>query len=210
MVRMPPPNCVGTSTALRISCTAARLTGWPSTAPLRSTRCSHSQPAWAKALAWAAGLSLNTVARAMSPRSRRTHLPSFKSMAGNRIMGRGFSASQGRAPPSLVASGIPSSLSRQSTAGVRFSRLMAVAARQKVPLTKFGGVRESGKHRMERGTARFLAVAKAADGFRSVSRTRLRRDAAPSLERGMLTGNRCRNSMRMVYAHRPDVPRGWW
>jgi hypothetical protein len=29
---------------------------------------------------------LNTVARAMSPRSRRTHLPSFKSMAGKRII----------------------------------------------------------------------------------------------------------------------------
>jgi hypothetical protein len=41
---------------------------------------------------------------------------------------------------------------------------MAVAARHKVPLTKFGGVRESGKHRTERGTARCLAVAKAADG----------------------------------------------
>ena len=62
MVRMPPPSWAGTSTAFRISSTAARLTGWPSTAPLRSTRCSHSQPALAKALAWAAGLSLNTVA----------------------------------------------------------------------------------------------------------------------------------------------------
>jgi hypothetical protein len=29
---------------------------------------------------------LNTVARAMSPRSRRTHLPSLRSMAGNRSM----------------------------------------------------------------------------------------------------------------------------
>jgi hypothetical protein len=86
IVRMPPPSWVGTSTAFRISTTAARLTGWPSTAPLRSTRCSHSQPACANALACAAGLSLNTVARAMSPRSSRTHLPSLRSIAGNRIM----------------------------------------------------------------------------------------------------------------------------
>src|SRR3954454_14579802 len=71
--------------------TAARFTGWPSTAPLRSTRCSHSQPALANALAWAAGLSLNTVARAMSPRNRRTHLPSLRSMAGKRsIAARGL------------------------------------------------------------------------------------------------------------------------
>src|SRR5215813_910130 len=86
MVRMPPPSWAGTATAFRMLCTAARLTGWPSTAPLRSTRCSHSQPALANALAWAAGLSLNTVARAMSPRSRRTHLPSLRSMAGKRSM----------------------------------------------------------------------------------------------------------------------------
>src|SRR5215468_394714 len=89
MVRMPPPSWAGTATALRMLCTAARLTGWPSTAPLRSTRCSHSQPALANALAWAAGLSLNTVARAMSPRSRRTHLPSLRSMAGKRSIAAG-------------------------------------------------------------------------------------------------------------------------
>src|SRR5262245_22016345 len=36
-------------------------------------------------MAWAAGSSLKTVAGVISPRARRTHRPSFKSMAGNRI-----------------------------------------------------------------------------------------------------------------------------
>ncbi len=44
--------------------------------------CSHAHPASAKARACAAGSLPNTVAFAMSPRSSRTHWPSFRSMAG--------------------------------------------------------------------------------------------------------------------------------
>ena len=69
-------------TAMGIASTAAPLTGAPLKAPFRSTRCSHSQPAAAKARAWAAGSSLNTVAASMSPRKRRTHWPSLRSIAG--------------------------------------------------------------------------------------------------------------------------------
>src|SRR5262249_36308240 len=44
-------------------------------------------PSTSKVSAWAAGSRLNTVARAMSPCSRRTQTPSLMSMAGNRING---------------------------------------------------------------------------------------------------------------------------
>ena len=52
----------------------------------RDRRCADTRsPGVSKACACAAGSRLNTVARAMSPCSRRTHRPSFRSMAGNRI-----------------------------------------------------------------------------------------------------------------------------
>ncbi len=55
MSRMPPPSCTGTSTAARIACTAAPFTVCPANAPLRSTTCSHEQPACTHRRACAAG-----------------------------------------------------------------------------------------------------------------------------------------------------------
>src|SRR5215813_9235660 len=65
--------------------TAAAFIGWPAKAPSRSTTWRYSKPCASKAWAWAAASRLNTVARAASPCSRRTHKPSLRSMAGNRI-----------------------------------------------------------------------------------------------------------------------------
>src|SRR5689334_2001678 len=73
------------STDLRIERTASPLTDFPANAPSRSTTCSHANPVAAKLRACAAGLSLNTVALAISPRTRRTQAPPFRSIAGNRI-----------------------------------------------------------------------------------------------------------------------------
>src|SRR3984957_19161993 len=83
--RMPPPSCTGMVTDLSIISTACAFIGLPAKAPSRSTTCRYSKPWAAKARACAAGSRLNTVARAMSPCSRRTHWPFFRSMAGNRI-----------------------------------------------------------------------------------------------------------------------------
>ena len=69
-------------TADRIAPTAAPFTGAPAKAPFRSTRCSHLHPAASNAAACAPGSVPNTVAVAMSPRSRRTQAPSFRSIAG--------------------------------------------------------------------------------------------------------------------------------
>ncbi len=85
MSRMPPPSCTGMPTLSRMRSTAAAFTGLPAKAPSRSTMCRYSKPCCSKARACAAGSRWNTVARAMSPCSRRTARPSFRSMAGNRI-----------------------------------------------------------------------------------------------------------------------------
>ena len=53
--RMPPPNCAGTLHSDKIASTGAALTGSPSNAPFRSTRCSHSHPASTNSRACAAG-----------------------------------------------------------------------------------------------------------------------------------------------------------
>src|SRR4051794_3991933 len=82
---MPPPSWMRRSTASRIERTASPLTDFPANAPSRSTTCSHLNPVAAKLRACAAGSPLNTVALAISPRTRRTQAPPFRSMAGNRI-----------------------------------------------------------------------------------------------------------------------------
>ena len=87
MSRMPPPNCAGTLHLDKIASTGAAFTGSPSNAPFRSTRCSHSHPASTNSRACAAGSVLKTVDLSISPRNRRTALPSFRSIAGYRIMG---------------------------------------------------------------------------------------------------------------------------
>src|SRR3984893_3653263 len=86
--RMPPPSCTGMVTAFSIASTACAFIGLPAKAPSRSTTCRYSNPCAANACAFAEGSSLNTVARAISPCSRRTHWPFFRSMAGNRIIER--------------------------------------------------------------------------------------------------------------------------
>ena len=85
MSRMPPPSCSGMSTASSMAPTAPALTGLPANAPSRSTMWSQAKPAAAKARACAGGSSEKTVARAMSPCTRRTHAPPLRSMAGKRI-----------------------------------------------------------------------------------------------------------------------------
>ena len=50
-------------------------------------RAGTRSPALSNTCAWLAGSRLNTVARAMSPCSRRTQRPSLRSIAGNRITG---------------------------------------------------------------------------------------------------------------------------
>ena len=76
---------IGRSTAARIALTAAPLTDRPAKAPLRSTTCSQAKPASANAAPARRGPSLNTVALAISPRTRRTQAPSLRSIAGYRI-----------------------------------------------------------------------------------------------------------------------------
>ena len=97
MSRMPPPSWQGTCTAARIASTAGAFTGRPAKAPLRSTRCSQSQPAAAKAAACAAGSVPKTVALSISPRRSRTQAPSFRSIAGYRIIA-GLRRMRGRCP----------------------------------------------------------------------------------------------------------------
>src|SRR5438270_9269505 len=92
---MPPPSCTGISesTAPRIAFTAASLRGLPATAPFRSTTCSRRAPFsthWAAALL---GSFENTVAESMRPCSRRTHAPSFRSIAGMMSMECGMESS---------------------------------------------------------------------------------------------------------------------
>ena len=82
MSRMPPPSCTGMPAAATMAATAAAFTGRPAKAPLRSTTWSQRQPAAANSRACAAGSALKTVAVAISPRTRRTQAPSFRSMAG--------------------------------------------------------------------------------------------------------------------------------
>src|SRR5215475_5951981 len=83
--RIPPPSCTGNGTLSRMRSIAGALTGRPANAPSKSTTCRYSNPSASKPIAWAAASRLNTVARPMSPCSRRTHTPSFRSIAGNRI-----------------------------------------------------------------------------------------------------------------------------
>ena len=93
MSRMPPPSCTHRPTVSRMRSTAAPFIGLPAKAPSRSTTCRCLKPCVSNACACAAGSRLNTVARAMSPCSRRTARPSLRSMAGNRIT-RGFHSSR--------------------------------------------------------------------------------------------------------------------
>src|SRR3989344_947087 len=65
-----------------IALMAASLTGLPANAPLRSTRCRRRAPASSQRRAMAAGASPKGVEAFMSPCLRRTHLPSFRSIAG--------------------------------------------------------------------------------------------------------------------------------
>jgi len=79
---------IGTGSRYTLNQTLAlleKITGRPAKAPSRSTRCRYSNPSASKPSACAAASRLNTVARAMSPCSRRTHTPSLRSIAGNRI-----------------------------------------------------------------------------------------------------------------------------
>src|SRR4029453_9607605 len=73
-------------TASRRALTAAALTGLPANAPLRSMMCRYAKPCSSKLRACAAGSVLNTVASAIAPWRSRTHWPSLRSMAGNRII----------------------------------------------------------------------------------------------------------------------------
>src|SRR5512138_3228316 len=75
--------------------TAVSLTGRPARAPFRSTRWSRRAPASSQRRAIAAGSFPKVVDTFMSPCSRRTHLPSFKSIAGINSMAEGSSGAGG-------------------------------------------------------------------------------------------------------------------
>ena len=79
---MPPPSCTGSALAARIRSTTVPLTERPAMAPFRSTTWIASNPCSTKRVACSTGSVLKTVARFISPRTRRTHTPSFRSMAG--------------------------------------------------------------------------------------------------------------------------------
>src|SRR5690606_2484942 len=82
-VRIPPPIWIGRSGwALAMALTISPFTGSPAKAPLRSTRCRRRAPRSTQCRATATGSSENTVSSSMRPCFRRTHLPSFRSMAG--------------------------------------------------------------------------------------------------------------------------------
>ena len=88
MLRMPPP-----SSTFRPDCSATACARWRrspdcrSLAPSKSTMCIHRAPAAAKARAAATGSSATWWTVSKSPCFRRTHRPSFRSMAGKRIIG---------------------------------------------------------------------------------------------------------------------------
>src|SRR5690606_5509950 len=56
--------------------------GLPSNAPLRSTKCKRRHPCSTHCAAIATGSSENTVESSITPWRKRTHWPSFRSMAG--------------------------------------------------------------------------------------------------------------------------------
>src|SRR5690606_25161013 len=62
--------------------TTSPLTGCPSKAPLRSTRCRRRQPPSTHLAAMLTGSSESTVESSMRPWRRRTQAPSFRSIAG--------------------------------------------------------------------------------------------------------------------------------
>src|SRR5688572_29984618 len=81
---MPPPSWIGTlsPTAAIISRITFSFLGRPAMAPFRSTMCRRLAPCEAQCFAMATGSSEKTVAVLMSPCFRRTHRPSFRSIAG--------------------------------------------------------------------------------------------------------------------------------
>src|SRR6185436_9310708 len=68
--------------AAAIALIAPSFLGRPAAAPFRSIRCRRRAPCASQCLAVAVGSSENTVASFIAPCFRRTHFPSFKSMAG--------------------------------------------------------------------------------------------------------------------------------
>jgi hypothetical protein len=76
-----------------------------------------------------------------------------------------------------------------------------------VGLTKFGD--GDSRNRMERGTARFLAVARAADGSLECFAGVVFDRAPLLLSRGGSDGKPVGDSMRTVHAHGADAPREW-
>src|SRR3990170_783013 len=97
-------------TASKIAWTAFSFTGRPSKAPFKSTTCSHSKPWLSNSSACAAGSALNTVACAISPWRSRTHCPSLRSIAGNKIIAAPFF------PSPLAGEGFPPRSCRRSLA----------------------------------------------------------------------------------------------
>ena len=78
MSRMPPPSCTGHGRPLRGCARPPRRSSACRRRRRRDRRCADARKPWfSKACACAAGSRLNTVARAMSPCSRRTHRPSL-------------------------------------------------------------------------------------------------------------------------------------
>src|SRR5512134_604945 len=105
---MPPPNWIGSlpPTAAAIALIDGSFLGRPAAAPLRSTTCSRRAPSFNHRSAVAAGSSENTVDLSIAPCFRRTHLPSFRSMAGMSSIRSGGGRRRG-APRGALRRGLP-------------------------------------------------------------------------------------------------------
>ncbi len=90
--RTPPPTSTDRPSTPQIALIAAELAAHASSsspkAADRSTTCTQLAPCSANERATAMGSSEYTLQRLRLPRSRRTTLPSIRSIAGNRIIGQ--------------------------------------------------------------------------------------------------------------------------
>ena len=84
--RIPPPTSTGPAKASMMRAMTSACLGSPANAPSRSTTCSSRPPCSRQSRACAAGSSPYTVTSSARPCLRRTHFPSFRSIAGSITM----------------------------------------------------------------------------------------------------------------------------
>ena len=103
--RMPPPNCVKAELAWTAASTRRHINRRSGKGTIQIDNVQMPEALRGKGRAWSAGSSLKIVARAMSPCSRRTQRPSFKSMAGKIIMASIHKFSMSRKPAAWLFQG---------------------------------------------------------------------------------------------------------